>query len=240
MPNLLNPYRHGAAAPIGTYNDEVMADSPGVYWKLDEASGVSVNDSSGNNRGATYAGVPTLNQASLLSDGTGKSVIFDGSNDRVHIAYASWMDCTSWTGECLLVAPSSTGTFVVFSRWTDSNDASMLCQIVNGKLNGIASAGGNWTVTSTAVGATTLTPGTTYHVACVLTAGSTVQVFVNGVLDGSIATSVASNSGDTQGMDLANGANTVYSAIRLDEYAWYPTAISAARLLVHATAAFTP
>lgn len=37
------------------YADEILADSPLVYWRLGESSGTAVTDSSGNGRDGFYA-----------------------------------------------------------------------------------------------------------------------------------------------------------------------------------------
>ena len=50
------------AARGGSYFDEVMADSPAAYWRMDEASG-QPQDSSGNgNNTTTTSGTPTYSQ----------------------------------------------------------------------------------------------------------------------------------------------------------------------------------
>lgn len=65
-----------------SYDSEVAADTPQIYWKLQDTSGTSAADSSGNSRPGTYNGTATtnyaLNQAvSLLgSDSSAKSVKF--------------------------------------------------------------------------------------------------------------------------------------------------------------------
>ena len=101
-----------------SYDSEVAADTPAIYWKLQETSGTAATDSSGNARTGTYNGTPATNYAlnqsvSLLgSDPTAKSVKFmrdsgteggwpttrsnlsDGSTAcgkaSVSLAYASW------------------------------------------------------------------------------------------------------------------------------------------------------
>jgi len=45
-----------------SYDSEVLADSPRLYWKLDETSGTTMADSSGNGRDGTASGSFTLNQ----------------------------------------------------------------------------------------------------------------------------------------------------------------------------------
>lgn len=101
-----------------SYDSEVAADSPAVYWKLQETSGTSATDSSGNARTGTYNGTVTTNYAqnqavSLLpaysslksvkfmrdsgTEGgwpTTRSNLSDGSTSNgkatVSLAYASW------------------------------------------------------------------------------------------------------------------------------------------------------
>lgn len=101
-----------------SYDSEVAADSPAIYWKLQETSGTTATDSSGNARHGTYNGTVTTNYAqnqavSLLPaypslksvklmrtntvEGgwpTTRSNLSDGSTANgkasVSLAYASW------------------------------------------------------------------------------------------------------------------------------------------------------
>jgi hypothetical protein len=63
------------------YANEVLADSPYLYWRLGEASGVTANDSSGNARNGAYQNTPTLDQSPLIT--VDKSVDFNGTNEYV-------------------------------------------------------------------------------------------------------------------------------------------------------------
>lgn len=64
------------------YEDEVLADSPWLYWRLNDQTGTQAVDSSGNSRDGTYVGGPTLAQAgAIASDPTNDSVSYDASND---------------------------------------------------------------------------------------------------------------------------------------------------------------
>lgn len=47
-------------APLKEYTATVVADSPLIYWHLDEALGTTAADSSGNGRAGTYINNPTL------------------------------------------------------------------------------------------------------------------------------------------------------------------------------------
>lgn len=65
-----------------SYDSEVLSDTPQIYWKLQDASGTSAADSSGNARPGTYNGTATVNYALaqsvnlVSSDPTAKSVKF--------------------------------------------------------------------------------------------------------------------------------------------------------------------
>lgn len=75
-----------------SYSGEVLADSPAVYHKTQETSGLTATDSSGNSRPATYAGGVTLNDTSApaLGGNLGRHVYLDGVDD--HLA----LDATTW------------------------------------------------------------------------------------------------------------------------------------------------
>lgn len=71
------------------YSDEVLADSPFAYWRLDETSGTVAADATTNAADGTYVDTPTLGQTSEANLGT--SVLFEGSatagdNESVSIA----------------------------------------------------------------------------------------------------------------------------------------------------------
>lgn len=72
------------------YENYVNSLNPVAYWKMNEASGSSVSDSSGNGYGGIFINSPALNQVSLIpSDTSGKSVLFNGTNQYVNIAFDS-------------------------------------------------------------------------------------------------------------------------------------------------------
>ena len=76
-----------------SYADEVLADSPLVYWKLDEASGAP-QDSSGNARHGTVVNAFEAYQAGALRT-SGQSVSLErtsqSNGDYAQITDADWM-----------------------------------------------------------------------------------------------------------------------------------------------------
>ena len=87
------------------YADEVIADSPVAYWKLDETSGTTANDAIGSNNG-TYAGA-TLNQPPLIN--ARRSVSFSGSSSGITIADNDALSfvSTAFTLECWVQTSAS-------------------------------------------------------------------------------------------------------------------------------------
>lgn len=65
--------------PVGNYVTAVLALSPISYYRLGEASGTAAADLGSRAQTGTYAGTFTLNQASLLPSGEGKSVAKTGT-----------------------------------------------------------------------------------------------------------------------------------------------------------------
>ena len=63
------------AMPSG-YDAVVLADSPAGYWKMDETSGSTVVDYSGNDRHGTYFNSPTLAADGALFNGTNQYATF--------------------------------------------------------------------------------------------------------------------------------------------------------------------
>src|SRR5690348_7032901 len=121
-----------------SYSAEVLADSPLAYWKLDETSGTSAADSSGNSRTATYGG-GGVGGTSLLTSGAGHSLALteSGTTTYATIASASWMNQTSITIEALVKITSSVdganGDAIV-SRYAGSGFSWLLWRNTAGKL----------------------------------------------------------------------------------------------------------
>jgi type II secretory pathway pseudopilin PulG len=92
------------------YKSVVLGDSPVGYWRLDETSGTTAKDSSGNGNNGTYSGGVTLNQQSILSDGNAAAT-FDGSSGYVEIPYNASLNPPIFSIEAW-VKPTTTGTYL--------------------------------------------------------------------------------------------------------------------------------
>jgi hypothetical protein len=211
-----------------TYSDEVIADSPALYLKMDETSGTTATDSSGNSRNGTHNNV-TLNQASLLGDGSGKSASYNGTTAYTSVVDASWMNSSSFTVEARIIWDGSSAQFIG-GRWGSSSHRPWLFDTnASGKLLGALDGSG-----TLVTGATTLS-STVASTVALRANGSTLEVWLNGVVDGSV-----SHAGPTQTgapLEIARAALAAFSTLRIDEFSFYTTALSDARLAAHHAAA---
>lgn len=66
-----------------SYPDLVLADGPGVYYRVGETSGTVAFDASGHGTPAVYGGSPTLGVPGLLTESPDRAVALDGVNDLV-------------------------------------------------------------------------------------------------------------------------------------------------------------
>lgn len=225
-----------------SYRDEVLADGPLVYYKLDETSGSTASDSSGNARNATYGTGVTLGQPSLLGDGSGKAAAFAATlTSYTRCAYGSWMNVPTITLETRVKpdAASLSGEKLIAARLggnLGSARAFLWDMYPAGQLRFLVR---NASTESVVSGATKLQSGKQYTVAATYD-GATIKVYVNGVLDGSVnfAGSMNSPAVDlTLGMmDVDPSASLHYAGV-LDEFSMTPGALSANRLLARHQAA---
>lgn len=86
-----------------TYESEVLADNPLIYWRLGEPSGTTAADLSGNGNDGTYNGAVTLGTTGLLTGDVDTAVTFDGTADDQYVKSNNDFGNTTypaWTLEC--------------------------------------------------------------------------------------------------------------------------------------------
>lgn len=213
-----------------------------AHWKLDEPSGTSAADSSGNGYTGTYTNSPTLNVAGAF--GTSKAVTFASASsqygDVPHNAafstaswtIACWIKPTTWTsGAGLDTLLSKSSSSFPFAPWELRKTTSATTVEIN------IGAGGS---SATAVGSS-LTAGTWAHVAATWD-GTTLRIYNNG---SQTATSTAtSGSAFTNSANISIGRSTQFGRYfngTIDDVRIYSRALSAADVAaLYAYSGFLP
>lgn len=214
--------------------------TPTVRWKLDELSGTSAADASGNGNTGTIAGSPTLGSTSLLGDGSGTAItVSAGSSQQVSVSIADGAGANQPTFSCFVRAKPSnlTGTKTIIGRrigagvsfgWTIRMDGAALTFYPFPGFSGNTISFGNLTASQT------YSIGLTYNVST----GATVAY-----LDGSL---VASHTSPTIASGTVpfcvGGTGTEYFTGVLDEAIyWSGTLLSSGDMAaLHAAAAAVP
>lgn len=225
-----------------TYSAEVLADSPLAYYRLGEASGTTMTDSSGNGRNGSHVSSPTLGSTSLLVGDANTAVTYS-SGKYSETTSATWMDASSFSVDALIKPTAVSGTQTIASRydggdsgsftvssWTLRLDGNKLaCYIFSGASFGVATQ------------STTLTAGTTYHVGATYdgTTGA-ITVYVNGTSVGT-GTRTSMNSPVTRPFRISRSGNSATESFAgvIDEVAYYGSVLTGTRMAAHYTAATT-
>jgi hypothetical protein len=225
-----------------TYQSTVLADSPTFLWLLNETSGTTAADASGNGNAGAYTGGCTLGLSAPSGVTTG-AVALDGSTGHIlnyfgsfqtNVSAEVWFNTTSANGGALLFYWLSFGAYLndsgnVIASMLDGTSARTYCT------SPLAYNNGSW-----------------HHmVATYSTTTSNLLLYIDGAEVASLNdTHGISNSGnntvnvgdDNQLVAFPVVPNSTYLAGSFCAAAVYPAALTAARVLAHyqAGAATTP
>ena len=213
--------------PGPPYVAAVRASAPVGYWRLDEPSGGTAADQSGNGRTGVYAGGFLTNQGGALANGAGRAVLFESGAVEVPDTPALrlngaftielWARLGSfqntWPGLVVKGAASGPDGYLVYY---DSSGRVIL------KRNNVEVASAPSALRTDAF----------THLA-VTYDGTTVRWYVDGTLSSSKSASYPTNNG---GAVLAIGKGEQYGIHTLDEVAIYGSALSALTLQAHVDA----
>lgn len=234
----------GSAAP--TYDEVVLADSPAGYWKLDETSGTTAADSSGNGRTLSKGTGVTVGASPVMPSGV-RSFDFPGTSstaNRLAINDAAWQSphagaSGQMTVECWAGFDTLAAIRTLWRKGAASNFEFGLEALTTGAVQFavFTAAGGVAAIATSAAGVVTAGPG--YHIVGTYDrAGNFVKVYVNGT-EVATATTSANSADGTAVLEFGlRGSNTDRPMDGLASHlALYPTALSAARVLAHYNAA---
>lgn len=227
-----------ATLPFYTCNAAILAAVPFVYFRLDDTSGNTALDSSGNGRNGQYQGSVSKSQPRACVRDTGTAVALNGTSGFVRTANTTlaapasytisvWFKTTSTTGGRLLgFGNQRTTRSTTFDRHVYLTAAG---QLVFGAQPGLT------TVSTSGV----FNDGAWHHVAATQSA-TTMTLYVDGVVQGTAAhpTTQAYNGFWRVGWDNLQGwpgfatATNYYIAATLDNAVVYTSALSASQIQV--------
>ena len=220
-------------APADAYGAAVFNDSPSLYWRLGDAAGSTVADSSGNDVGGVVSGGVTFGRPGALNL-SNTAVATDGNNGVVAsnktfnnpTSYSEelWFNTTTTNGGKLIgFGDQQSASSSNYDRhvWMQ-NDGTLVFGTYTGDLN---------TITSPAA----YNDGGWHHM--VATQGSDgMKLYVDGALVGTNPqTGAQSYTGYWRigGDPVWFGSNSWYFAGDIDEVAVYPTVLSASAVAQH-------
>lgn len=221
------------------YVDEVLADSPVVYYRLGEASGTTMVDSSGNGRDGTYVASPDLGSPGLIHDDPNTAIWFDSVNQSGVIPYESWMNNTAVSYE-FWYKPDAASRFqrrYILSRYASSSiDQDVLVYLRVGRIHFNMYTGSG---TTGEISAPTFAADQIYHIVFTRD-GTTARLYVDGIE--AVSTTYSGNRVGTA--DLRIGypnltPDAPYVGV-LDEFAAYDYALTPGRIRRHYLAGIAP
>ena len=227
------------------YDTEVLADSPYLYWKLNDTSGTTAADTSGNSRTGTYVGDFTLNTATIAPELGAVCVNTNGTltTGYVHRDVTDFPSSSDLTVEIWFrhtdAAALATDTLVSVSSATHTN--ALLLSVTDPNSPRITIANNTNTLFDASVSIDAMR-----HAHLVVTwvqATGAFVMYLNGVAVQSGTLSAAAVLNATANVMLAqdnNAAPPTPSLVagahwsgRLQCFALYPSALSATRVQAH-------
>jgi len=221
-----------------TYSSEVLADSPGLFLRLGEASGTTAEDDSGNNRDGSYVASPTLGVTGALTADANTAVTLNGTTQYVEIANAAWQNTSALTVEAWI---KTTGTSV-YSVW-DRDSSTGTQRVFNFNVNETAgklrfyrlyNAAGSF-VADSVTSTRNVNDGLWHHVAITYD-GTTCVMYIDGVVEKTATMSGGIRSTSTTPLRVGAKSITTPSQFfngSMDEAAYYTSALTAERIAHH-------
>lgn len=226
-----------------SFFDEVMADGPVAYYRLDEAAGTVAEDSSGNGNAASYAGtsLPQLGAEGFTVDGNEGIEMSGLAGDRMHVLVPGVLNPgrTSFTLEALVAVDALGANQIIFQQKNLGGTGRTLLRVGTSGVVGSFIGGATRNSGGMARG------GEAVHVAMVFertgqSAGGegegALTFYVDGVAEGSFSMSGTSGVEASDGdfvIGNQKGLNGQYFKGVMDELVFYDKALSAARITEH-------
>lgn len=227
--------------PPTSYAGYPVQDGAVAYYRVDEGSGTTMSDSSGNGHNGAYNNGATPTATGLLaSDATDKALTLDGVDDTAVVAYGSWMaPTTAFSCEFWMKPSTVSGNHFIVGRanyyTVFGNSWGWHFDMAGSTLRFNVFTGDSSTLTQVSW-PTALAAGTVYHVVGTYD-GTTVRLYVNAATP--VAGARTGNMNTAPNVDLTIGA--AYTAAAndqqfqgvLDEIAIYHSVLTADQITDH-------
>ncbi|KAA1427555.1 LamG-like jellyroll fold domain-containing protein [Nocardioides antri] len=239
--NTRNPGNSWAVGDVGLqpYNSAVVADTPYLYYYLDEASGPALADSSGNGRHGTAAAVAGYRRAGALPNNPGYSVDLAGGG-RVVSGGTAWANPTTFSLELWFRTTSTAGGKLIgFESGTGSSSVSYDRHVT------INTAGrlvfGDWTASPyrTITSPNRYNDGAWHHLVLAAVPQGSSQLGASMYVDGQlVASGVSSRVASYSGWWRVGQGRTASGLVTgfpggVDQVAVYSSALPAGRVQAH-------
>jgi hypothetical protein len=236
-----------AASTFYPYKTAVTADTPFLYWRLNEASGAMVADSGGSARAGTLTGTGfTRAQAGALPSETRDTST--SLTQATLTANSTVAGPTTFSVEAWVKTTSTTGGRII--GWGDQGGSSTSTAAQIDRQLYLAPTGkvyfGIGTLKTVIASSAALNNNAWHHVVGTYAAGiNGMKLYVDGTLQGSATATLISTANGywRAGAETMTGwtgnPDTYYDGL-LDEVAVYPTVLTATRVTAHYQAGITP
>lgn len=205
---------------LGQYADAVLADSPSAYWRLNETSGTTANDTSGYGHPGTISGTVTLGAAGPGANGDA-AMDFGGGDIATGLSFTA----TAWTVEFWFADSDTGGQEIIDAGSPTGASTGFEVGFWNNSANCILGTGTGWWQVSPGVPL----DGAWHHYAATYD-GTTLTVYIDGAVAGSGTNAYAPS---TTTVTLANGNGRGAMSGSLSQVAFYTAALTAARISAH-------
>ena len=225
----------GTSASFGISDSSYLSNGLVGYWRLDENSGTTTGDSSGNGiTSQTFTGQTTWTTGKF-----GPSLTFDGTDDVVRFTEVAPVDLGATTDSYSISAWINTTTFVGFeAAIAMKNDSSSGAYPYFLNLNNGSDACfklSDGTNTPTACYAPNVNDGVWHHIVGVRdVTGDKVFIYVDGIQAGSVTDTTTATTANNDDVSLGNGGSAAYGLYdytgKIDDVRIYNRAMSSAEI----------
>src|SRR5260221_696760 len=161
------------------YMEQTLIKSPGLYWRLGEASGTTAADTSGNARPGTYAGGVTYGVVGSVPGDPDTAVTLNGTTGQATASGISGLPSgnQAWTIRCAVKVAAYPGASAFFWNF-GANVAAQVANLYMTTTGGIVASQGGGGTHDTAASAAVST--NTWHLCHATWDGTTLRGYLDG------------------------------------------------------------